>query len=400
MKTVLTKNVKHVKSGQVTYWVLRWFDMAGHRRSQVVCKDDPSWYDKSGQFIKKWEKQFNKLVARVETDLAQKYKDVRPGAMTLKDFFDKYFELRKNEREETTLQRYMDTANYMRYHFGDDKKVDTIDPLAAAEFKAKLAAGELAAATKAERKRKVSSTSVIVHVRNAKAMFNYGRKVMKVISDNPFAEMSGSDKTATKWDYISKKDFLALFNAATPNFKALIALARLAGLRRMEAYYLEWNDINFDKNEICICDKPHWTPKDKELRYIPMCKELSAILTEAFHNAPEGAIRICPKTNPMNIDRAIAGTIKRAGLKFWKKPLHSLRKSCIQDWTETFPLTDVKCWAGHSSIDTTQRFYTQENKENRKRACTESLWISTENRTEQKKQECPKENADIYDYSI
>jgi integrase len=165
----------------------------------------------------------------------------------------------------------------------------------------------------------------------------------------------------------------------------------------MEAYYLEWGDINFDKGEICICAKDHWKPKDKEFRYIPICKELSEILLEAFHNAPEGAIRVCPETNPQNIDRAIAWTVKRAGLKLWKKPLNSLRKSCIQDWSETYPLTDVMAWAGHSSMDTTQRYYTQENKENRKRAASRTLWISTENSTENQKQDSPKESAEIQD---
>jgi len=400
MKTVLTKNIRQIKSGQVGYWVLRWYDIAGHRRSQVVCKDEPAWYDKHGVMLKKWKAELDKLVARVEIELAQKKTDDKPDSMGLKAFIDTLLELRKHELARATTQRYQDTARYLQYHFGDTRKVNTITPLDAAQFKAALAAGKLIDATVADKKRKVGEASVAVHIRNAKALFNYGKKTMRIIKDNPFGELSGACKTASSWDPINREDFTKLVNAATPNFKALIALCRLAGLRRMEAYHLEWNDINFETGTITICAKAHWKPKDKETRYVPICKELMDILTEAHQNAPEKAARVCPQTNPQNIDRAILGTIKRAGLKIWKKPLHSLRKSCIQDWTQTYPLTDVMFWAGHSSVDTTQKFYTKGSKENMKRASTESLWKSTENSTERAKQESPKESAEIYDYSI
>ena len=87
----------------------------------------------------------------------------------------------------------------------------------------------------------------------------------------------------------------------------------------MEAYYLEWQDINFDKNRLYVVGKDHWQPKDRETRVISICPELQTLLLDAFENAPEGAVRICSQVYTENIERGVKATIKRAGLPLWKK---------------------------------------------------------------------------------
>ncbi len=49
----------------------------------------------------------------------------------------------------------------------------------------------------------------------------------------------------------------------------------------------------------------------------------------------------------------------KAGPVRYAKPLHTLRKNCITDWATHFPAHVVKQWAGHSSLDTTDRYYLQ-----------------------------------------
>ena len=43
----------------------------------------------------------------------------------------------------------------------------------------------------------------------------------------------------------------------------------------------------------------------------------------------------------------------------YAKPLHTLRKSCITDWAKHFSAHVVKQWAGHSDLNTTDRYYLQ-----------------------------------------
>lgn len=41
----------------------------------------------------------------------------------------------------------------------------------------------------------------------------------------------------------------------------------------------------------------------------------------------------------------------------WKKPLHPLRKTCVNCWARDFPQHVLKEWAGHASEETTAQFY-------------------------------------------
>lgn len=380
MKIQLTQDIKTDRDKRtVSYWVARWYDGTGRRRSKSLGRTD-----------KLTKREAKKLALMMETDF-----DRQPGRrnaqrMRLKDFLDTYFNLRKNELAKASLSRYKDTGRYLLHYFGEGRQIDSITPQDAARFKAALSAGKLANATQS--RRDVNGTSVILHIRNSKAIFNYGKKIMGALVNNPFEALSGQVKTSTQWHYITMKEFNALMEHATSNFKAMIALCRLAGLRRMEAYYLEWQDVNFDKGRIYICGKNHWKPKDKESRTIPLCPELAQILLECFQDAPEGQVRVCPETNPQNIDRGIVGTIKRAGLTKWLKPLHSLRKSCITDWAERYPIHAVMQWSGHSDISTTQRYYTQVGDGIYDQAASLSFWSNkTEKAPENKKTETPVE---------
>ena len=273
---------------------------------------------------------------------------------------------------------------------GESRTLDSITPSDAAHFKAALESQELAYVSKTGRT--IGAATVSKHMRNCRCMFNYAIQSLNALSENPFSRLAKVVKVSSGWHYINFDEFKKLMVAATPKFRAMIALCRLAGLRRLEAYYLEWQDVNFDKGRIYICGKPHWQPKDRESRSIPLCPELSAILLEAFLDAPEGEKRVCPESNIMNINRNIKLSIKRAGLKLWAKPLHSLRKSCITDWAERYPIHAVKEWAGHSSIATTQGYYTQVGDGIYEQAAFNSFWGKvTEKVTENEKSESPTE---------
>ena len=378
MKITLSQDTKRTKDGKsVSYWAARWIDVAGKRRSKSLGRADKLSKREAKKIILQMESDFDRLPGRKN---AQR--------MRLKEYCDLFLTLRNKELSQTAVIGYETTIAYLLDYMGDNRTLDSISPSDAAHFKAALEGGKLANVSKTGRE--IGAATVSKHMRNCRCMFNYAIENLNALADNPFKRLAKAVKVSSGWHYITPAEFKALMEHATPKFKAMLALCRLAGLRRLEAYYLEWQDVNFDKGRIYICGKPHWQPKDRESRSIPLCPELSAILLEAFQDAPEGEKRVCPESNIMNINRNIKLSIKRAGLKLWTKPLHSLRKSCITDWAERYPIHAVKEWAGHSSIATTQSFYTQVGDGIYDQAATISFWPKlTENLPENEKTETP-----------
>jgi len=102
-----------------------------------------------------------------------------------------------------------------------------------------------------------------------------------------------------------------------------------------------------------------WSVKDKEPRTVPVCLELNQLLLDAFEHAEPGSgtVIAAGAINVNNISRDFSVLCRRAGVRRYSKPLHTLRKSCLTDWARQFPAHVVKEWAGHASIQTTDEFY-------------------------------------------
>jgi len=70
-----------------------------------------------------------------------------------------------------------------------------------------------------------------------------------------------------------------------------------------------------------------------------------------------------------NVGREFKRHIKRAGIKpNGTLSIHTLRKSCIQNWANELPINVTKELAGHSSIVTTQKYYLQVDEYHRVKA--------------------------------
>jgi len=65
---------------------------------------------------------------------------------------------------------------------------------------------------------------------------------------------------------------------------------------------------------------------------------------------------------------------RRAKVKPFPKPLHTFRKSCIDDWAKVgYHPSVVQAWAGHKNIKTTMMYYSKVDKRDVKRATTETF---------------------------
>jgi len=70
-----------------------------------------------------------------------------------------------------------------------------------------------------------------------------------------------------------------------------------------------------------------------------------------------------------NVLRDFKEHFKRAGIKpVAKLTIHTLRKCCCQNWADHLPMNVVKELMGHSSIATTQEFYTQVDRDHEAKA--------------------------------
>ena len=343
----LTKQTMRKPNGKkYTYWVLRWYGTDGKQHGKHI-----------GRTGKVSKRQAEKKRREKEMELFK-----RPGrrnisrAGTLEQFLQGYFDSRKHELAESTIELHRQTAKYLLGFFGPSRRLDSIQRPDARAFKTALADGKLMHVN--IRKKSLQASSVNLNVRNAQTIF--GRALDDdLIVFNPFARIAGSPPPPKDWHHVSLEEFAKLFTAATPKWRLLLALARLGSLRRDEALNFRWDNVDWEGLKLIVISKETWTVKDKDVRVIPLVPELHDILLEAFQAADEGQETVIPRgsINKKNISRDFTVLCRRAGIKRYGKPLHSLRKSQLTDWAGRHPAHVVKEWAGHSSIETTDKFY-------------------------------------------
>lgn len=352
-----------VKSGKGTYeyWYLRWFGADGRFRGKSI-----------GRIDKVSKRQAEKLKRQKENELAE-----HPGRRNanrpccLSTFLQEYLDARKSELAPGTLEMHKLTGRYLLGFFGEQRRIDQISRADARTFKTALADGELKHISK--RPRDLAPAGVDINIRNARTMFNFA-VTDDILLYNPFDRLSSAVMVERNWHYVTNDEYEKLTACSPLKLRLLIALCRLAALRRGEALNLEWHDVDWENNHIRIIAEEDWQPKDKDKRIVPICPELQALLLEAYNAADTGSEKVVSGVNVNNLWRDFQVLFRRSGVKKYSKPFHTLRKSCITDWAASFPAHVVKEWAGHSSLDTTDRYYLQVPESEYKRASVGSFW--------------------------
>ena len=200
-----------------------------------------------------------------------------------------------------------------------------------------------------------------------------------------------------RWHYLTGAEYLALKEVApTLRYKCVYALAYTAGLRSGELFSLTWNDIDFEKSEVRVDNRPGTSTmppffvKDTEARTIPLPKHTLNLLDDL--KAYSGMVG---EDNPyVLLTRERFGRVSErwAGLRKAGKPwlnrymvcnalirfkrhvrlagitpdgqlaIHTLRKCCITNWADNISNPEVvRYLAGHSDIATTMKYYTRVN---------------------------------------
>jgi len=316
----------------------------------------------------------------------------KPKDVNLGDYCKNWLRDRKAELQPASLEGYQNTINRLEDFFGKDCKLSDIDNSKARRFICEQKSRairhegrELSEASREQIKRQCK-TLFVVTVEDG------------LLAASPFKKIKTKELPVKRWYRVKAKEYFDLLNAATSlRVKVAYALLYTSGARLGEAFSLTWNDIDFENGRVKISNRegtiasrkgtvtlPPFSIKDHEARRIPLPKHTIDLLTEWQTQAPEGVPYILltkeryelvkakwqalhkagkPWLNRYLINhvlRNFKAHCKRAGIKpVGKLTIHTLRKCAGQNWADNLPMNVVKELMGHSSIKTTQRYYTQ-----------------------------------------
>lgn len=173
---------------------------------------------------------------------------------------------------------------------------------------------------------------------------------------------------AAQWEKVSAEQFWQLYDAAEGGVQVLLALCRLAALRRSDALALKWSNVRFDEGVLVFRPQKVERFLQQDAR-VPICAELREIL-EAVRGESlrlDGHV-VDRRGITRNFGTLVFPALcRKAKLTPWPKPLHTLRKSCIDDWARHNPPNVVMEWATHSSLATTMKFYAKVSREDEQR---------------------------------
>jgi len=297
-------NVTLSKNGD--YWQARWTDRRGRQQSKGLGKRT-----EAGGTVSRRAAMVR--IRRIQSDLdAGKVAD--GPSPTLRQLFDRF---RKNElagKAKNTVQGYELTMLYLLEAFDERKKP--------------------------------TEQTVCRHVREAKAIFRMAVDD-ELLARNPFRRLSGNPPTPDKnWRYVTRPELTRLLEACPHDgWRCLLALCRLAGLRRGEALRLEWADVDLDRRRLNIVNPGQVKTTKKRSRQVPIDPDLHTILFAVWMKGEQE--RPCAM-RCRSFHRDFQVIRRRAGLEKWARWCHTLRKNAETDWGRKYPIHTVTEWLGNS----------------------------------------------------
>jgi integrase len=332
-------NTTVVLSSNGKYWQAFYYDSLGNRRAKSL-----------GPKTELSKRQAKVMCDRLAVELCLNPAIVNSRTSPMMEkFLNRYIDNRTDIRP-STKELYELTKEYLLEFFGQETRIDRITRAMAADWRAAMASGRIVLNRK---NKKINEVSVCIHVRNAKTIFNHAVRE-DLIMYNPFDRLKGAAREPDKdWKHITAEELDKLLDACSDqSWRLLIALCRLAGLRRGEALDLTWSDVDWQNHRLKIIAQ-----KTGRQRIVPIQLKLYEMLLAGFEGAKEGEQRVCPISRHC-LWRNFQAIRTRANLPRWKDAFKVLRKNCERDWAQMYPQYAVSCWAGHG-IEVSAKHYLQ-----------------------------------------
>jgi len=206
---------------------------------------------------------------------------------------------------------------------------------------------------------------------------------------NPLKRLKAPKAPKKKIEIYTEEECARMIKAAgelkqSLRWDLLIALALETGMRKGELLNLTWRDVNFEKASIDISPKAdtketwQWQIKDVDRRTIPITEKMVSILADFQIGRPGGYpyvfipderydyiqdLRRQEKPAPTdrnklitNFSRTFKKILKKASVRH--REFHDLRSTIITNWLYNgLKEHEVMRLAGHSSFETTHKFY-------------------------------------------
>lgn len=214
--------------------------------------------------------------------------------------------------------------------------------------------------------------------RNLVWLFSEGVRA-KLCVANPAKDVKAIKSGPRDWHWYGRDEIGKLLDEADARWNLIVRLAYCCGLRRGEIENLLSADIDVTRLTVAVNAKPDdgeripWQAKDHEQRIIPIPDDLAVDLGKAKLAA--GPDRPYLFLSPAryrkllreglrgrrfynNFTRHWAALCERAGVQGGE--FHALRKSCLCNWLAGgIRPHEVQRLAGHSSVNTTIKYYSK-----------------------------------------
>lgn len=273
--------------------------------------------------------------------------------VTLRVFAQEYKEIVKHNRSVSYYHSVNTALNYLMEYFGQQKPITSIALKDVESFLIYL-------------QQKVKK-GYVVYYRNLKAAFNKALD-WKYVRENYFAKVRLPKRQKVHPVFITEIE-LKKINGYVKNdiVRDFVTIAFYTGMRLNEVVNLTWKNVDLGGRIITVGDEDFET-KGKNQRYIPICEEALAALTNLLPKPPfvipldksgRNCTYVFTKTNGKKytgdyFSRRFKRACKAAGMDKGIH-FHTLRHSFASNLAQkSVSLYTIKELLGHSSISTTE----------------------------------------------
>lgn len=326
-------------------WAVRWFGSNGKR------------FSKSFESRKEAERYAETKQAEIRVG-----KGDRPRSLTLAEFARMYLELRGDLGPSTKMEHKRTLRNRGEF-LGGPMLVGKITSLDARRFLAWYRERKY-------RGRKPAPATANKALRECRRIFREA-VACSLMHENPFQGLRQERVAQRPWQFVGPTEYRRLI-AGSPSirWRGMIALGYCCGLRLGEVLNLTWSDVDFERSLVRVARKDSaaartaWTPKDKDMRTVPLPNPAVSILVELQLSAADGQEYVFVnrrgpaqggRVKRQNIWRDFQAIRRKAGVA--KCSFHDLRKSFCTNLAAAVPLHVVQELAGHADIRTTREHY-------------------------------------------
>ena len=210
------------------------------------------------------------------------------------------------------------------------------------------------------RKEDVSAATVNRTLNVLSSMFNRAID-WGMAKENPMRKVKRYRLDNQRLRYLEKSEIQALLDVSSPKLKAIITLALNTGMRKGEIENLKWQDIDLQKNIICILEQ-----KNGDKSYIPVNEPAKNVLM-AFRRSIDSSYVFCKNDGqPYNIRKSFETALKKSGIL--GASFHTLRHTFASHLAMSgVDLNTIRELMRHKSLTMTQR-YAHLSKDHKSRA--------------------------------